>query len=48
MGIAGPGMDRFNEVWKEGGVRPAVRDRDAPFKPHRSYWQAYEASKEDK
>ena len=46
MGIAGPGMDRFNEVWKEGGVRPAVRDRDAPFKPHRSYWQAYEASKE--
>ena len=48
MGIAGPGMDRFNAVWKEGGVRPAVRDRDAPFKPHRSYWQAYEASKEDK
>lgn len=45
MGIAGPGMDAFNEKWREGGVRPAVQLRDAPFKPHRTYLEAYEATK---
>jgi enoyl-CoA hydratase len=48
MGIAGPGMDRFTEIWREGGVRPAVRDRDAKFNEHRTYWEAYQASKTDK
>ncbi|GAC1312974.1 MAG: crotonase/enoyl-CoA hydratase family protein [Acidimicrobiales bacterium] len=46
MGIAGPAMDRFTSIWREGGVRPAVRDRDAAFMEHRSYWQAYEASRD--
>ena len=41
MGIAGPGMDRFTEVWREGGVRPAVRDRDKPFMAHRTYWESW-------
>ena len=36
LGIAGPGMDEFTKVWREGGVRPAVRMRDAPFAPHRT------------
>lgn len=45
MGIAGPGMDRFTEVWREGGVRPAVRDRDKPFMAHRTYWEAYQDSR---
>ena len=45
MGIAGPGMDEFTREWRKGGVRPAVQLRDAPFKPHRTYWEAYEADK---
>lgn len=45
MGIAGPGMDDFTAVWREGGVRPAVRMRDKPFGQHRTYWDAYQASK---
>ena len=45
MGIAGPGMDEFTKVWREGGVRPAVRMRDKPFGAHRTYWEAYQASK---
>ena len=45
MGIAGPGMDRFTEVWRDGGVRPAVRDRDRPFTDHRTYWEAYQAQR---
>lgn len=46
MGIAGPGMDEFTAVWREGGVRPAVRMRDKPFSAHRTYWEAYQASRE--
>jgi enoyl-CoA hydratase len=46
MGIAGPGMDEFTKVWREGGVRPAVRMRDAPFKPHRTYLEAYAAKRD--
>ncbi|GAC1538267.1 MAG: crotonase/enoyl-CoA hydratase family protein [Acidimicrobiales bacterium] len=46
MGIAGPAMDRFTGIWREGGVRPAVRDRDAAFMEHRTYWQAYEAARD--
>ncbi len=45
MGIAGPGMDEFTQIWREGGVRPAVRMRDREFKDHRSYWEAYQASR---
>lgn len=45
MGIASPSMDRFTEVWREGGVRPAVRERDKEFTRHRTYWDAYQASK---
>jgi enoyl-CoA hydratase len=45
MGIAGPGMDRFTELWREGGVKPAVLDRDKEFKDYRTYWEAYEASR---
>lgn len=47
MGIAGPGMDEFTAIWREGGVRPAVRFRDKEFSEHRSYWQAYQASRGD-
>jgi enoyl-CoA hydratase len=46
MGIAGPGMDDFNAIWREGGVRPAVRARDKPFSEHRTYWEAYQAQRE--
>ena len=45
MGIAGPGMDEFTEVWREDGVRPAVRRRDRPFSEHRTYWEAYQAQR---
>lgn len=45
MGIAGPGMDDFTKIWREGGVRPAVRARDKVFNDHRTYWEAYQASK---
>jgi enoyl-CoA hydratase len=45
MGIASPSMDDFNKIWREGGVRPAVRARDKPFAKHRTYWEAYQASK---
>ena len=45
MGIAGPGMDDFTAVWRQGGVRPAVRMRDKPFSDHRTYWDAYQASR---
>ncbi len=46
MGIAGPAMDGFTEVWREGGVRPAVRMRDKPFNEHRTYWDAYQAHRD--
>jgi enoyl-CoA hydratase len=46
LGIAGPGMEEFTKVWREGGVRPAVRMRDAPFAPYRTYLEAYEAERE--
>ena len=45
MGIAGPGMDEFTKIWRESGVRPAVDLRDAPFREHRTYWEAYQASR---
>jgi enoyl-CoA hydratase len=45
MGIASPSMDDFNKIWRQGGVRPAVRARDLPFTEHRTYWDAYQASK---
>ncbi len=45
MGIAGPGMDEVTEIWRDGGVRPAVRFRDRPFAEHRTYWDAYQASR---
>jgi len=47
MGIAGPAMDEFTELWREGGVKPAVQRRDSAFSTHRSYLEAYEASKAD-
>lgn len=45
MGIAGPGMDDFTKIWREEGLRRAVRVRDAPFNEHRTYWEAYQASR---
>ena len=45
MGIAGPGMEQFTELWREGGVGRAVAFRDGPFREHRTYWEAYQASK---
>lgn len=45
LGISSPSMDDFTKVWREGGVRPAVRARDKPFSEHRTYWDAYQASK---
>jgi enoyl-CoA hydratase len=45
MGIASPSMDGFNEIWRQGGVRPAVRARDKAFTEHRTYWEAYQAQK---
>ena len=45
MGIAGPAMDDFTELWREGGVQPAVRARDKAFTEHRTYWDAYQASR---
>ena len=45
MGIAGPTMDEFTAIWRKGGVRPAVRFRDKEFTKHRTYWEAYQASR---
>jgi enoyl-CoA hydratase len=45
MGIAGPGMQEFTDLWREGGVGRAVAHRDGPFRAHRTYWDAYLASK---
>jgi enoyl-CoA hydratase len=45
MGIAGPALEEFTRIWREGGVRPAVRYRDRAFKEHRSYWEAYQATR---
>lgn len=45
MAIAGPAMADFARIQKEKGVRAAVEDRDAPFAEHRTYWEAYQASK---
>ncbi len=46
LGISSPSMDDFTKVWREGGVRPAVRARDKPFSEHRTYWEAYLASRD--
>ena len=45
MAIAGPAMQDFERIQKEKGVRAAVEDRDEPFSHHRTYWEAYKASK---
>ncbi len=45
MGIAGPALNEFTEIWRAGGVRPAVRFRDREFQAHRTYWEAYQASR---
>lgn len=45
MAIAGPAMADFERIQKEKGVRAAVEDRDEPFSHHRTYWEAYQASK---
>ena len=45
MAIAGPAMQDFKRLQDEQGVRAAVEDRDAPFSSHRTYWEAYQASK---
>lgn len=45
MAIAGPAMADFERVQKEKGVRAAVEDRDEPFSHHRTYREAYMASK---
>ena len=43
MAIAGPAMQDFERIQRASGVRAAVEDRDAPFKEHRTYWEAYQA-----
>lgn len=45
MAIAGPAMADFKRIQQERGVRAAVEDRDEPFSHHRTYWEAYLASK---
>ena len=45
MAIAGPAMADFKKIQDERGVRAAVEDRDEPFSHHRTYWEAYQASK---
>ena len=45
MAIAGPAMADFKRIQETRGVRAAVEDRDAPFAAHRTYWDAYQASK---
>lgn len=45
MAIAGPAMADFERIQRAEGVRKAVEDRDAPFAAHRTYWEAYQASK---
>lgn len=48
MAIAGPAMQDFQRVQRAKGVRAAVEDRDEPFSHHRTYWEAYQASKQQK
>jgi enoyl-CoA hydratase len=45
MAIAGPAMADFERIQREHGVRAAVEDRDGPFLEHRTYWDAYQASR---
>jgi enoyl-CoA hydratase len=46
MAIAGPAMADFKRIQETEGVRKAVEDRDEPFSHHRTYWEAYLASKQ--
>ncbi len=46
MGIAGPSCARFGKLQQESGIQAAVEDRDAPFAKHRTYWEAYQASRD--
>ena len=46
MAIAGPAMADFKKLQDAHGVRAAVEDRDEPFSHHRTYWEAYQASKQ--
>ncbi|GAA2011170.1 enoyl-CoA hydratase-related protein [Nocardioides kribbensis] len=45
MAIAGPAMADFKRFQDAHGVRAAVEDRDEPFSHHRTYWEAYQASR---
>lgn len=45
MAIAGPAMADFKRIQDAKGVRAAVEDRDEPFSHHRTYWEAYLASR---
>ncbi|GAB2932035.1 crotonase/enoyl-CoA hydratase family protein [Rhodococcus aerolatus] len=45
MAIAGPAMADFKKIQDERGVRAAVEDRDEPFSHHRTYWEAYLATR---
>ena len=45
MAIAGPAMADFERIQRASGVRAAVEDRDAPFREHRTYWDAYQETK---
>jgi enoyl-CoA hydratase len=38
-------MADFEHIQRASGVRKAVQDRGEPFSHHRSYWNAYLASK---
>ena len=46
MAIAGPAMADFERIQRAAGVRKAGVARAGPFSTHRTYWEAYQDSKQ--
>jgi enoyl-CoA hydratase len=44
--LAGPGMAEFGMRIQRDGLRDALTWRDGPFREHRTYWQAHQASRD--
>ena len=47
MGVTGNTMSEFGRRLEQDGLASALQWRDGPFREHRTYWQAYEATKSE-
>jgi len=45
MDLAGPAMHEFSRRARTDGLRAALDWRDGPFRAHRTYWEAFKASR---